>query len=80
MELKFEWLLLLYQRGRVYLKERDCQPGSYKFDELCEVMRQSRKIIIVISNSFLKSEECLSLAAFAGEINNDYMKKYRKTI
>ena len=60
-------LMLSLQRSKVYLAARDTLPGSYRFERLCEVMRQSRKIIIVMSNSFLNSSECMAEAAFAGE-------------
>ena len=60
-------LILSLQRSKVYLAARDTLPGSYRFETLCEVMRQSRKIIIVMSNSFLNSSECMAEAAFAGE-------------
>lgn len=47
---------------------RDSGIGGHKFEELCQVMRQSRKIIIVVSNSFLERPECNSEAAFAGKL------------
>lgn len=46
---------------------RDAPPGVYHFEALCNVMRRSRKIIVVLSNSFLARAQCNAEAAFVGE-------------
>ena len=43
--------------------------GGITYDQCCETMKQSRKIILVISNSFLRERDCLSEASFAGRFD-----------
>ena len=47
---------------------RDDITGGINFDQCGEVMKQSRKIIIVLSNSFLREPECFAEATYAGKV------------
>ena len=42
--------------------------GGINFDQCSEVMKQSRKIITILSNSFLRESECLAEATYAGKV------------
>ena len=51
---------------RVYIHGKDDVPGSPVYSSLIDALERSRKIVIVLSNSFLKSEKCRGLADLAG--------------
>ena len=57
-----------HQQGRlrVYIHGKDDVPGSPVYSSLIDALERSRKIVIVLSNSFLKSEKCRGLADLAG--------------
>ena len=57
----------LFQERLIYIRVRDDITGGINFDQCGEVMKQSRKIIIVLSNSFLREPECIAEATYAGK-------------
>lgn len=46
------------QKMRLCLHDRDFVPGTLMVDNIVENMRKSRKLILVLSNSFIASEWC----------------------
>ena len=53
----------------MYIHDRDALPGTHIFTEMITAMEKSRKIIIVLSNSYLKNPRCKGQADLAGESN-----------
>lgn len=43
-------------------------PGSIKHEERLTAIRKSRKIIVILSNSYITSSECQGEANIAGRI------------
>ena len=46
----------------LYIVDRDSHVGSPRYTEKCRAIEESRKIIILLSNSYLASPSCLSEA------------------
>ena len=61
------------QESLIYNRHRDDLIGGITFDDCCKVMKTCRKIIIILSNSFLRNPECISEATYAG--NNYILQK-----
>lgn len=53
---------------KLYVYHREMTPGALMNAELAEAMSKSRKIIILMSNSYIKSGECKFEAGKAGKI------------
>ncbi|XP_067937204.1 toll-like receptor 3 [Watersipora subatra] len=51
---------------KLYITDRDVLPGSNVYTEMIKAMEKSRKIIIVLSNSFLRRPRCKGQADLAG--------------
>ena len=51
---------------KLYVYHREMTPGALRNAELEEAMSKSRKIIILMSNSYIKSGECKFEAGKAG--------------
>ncbi|XP_067937206.1 toll-like receptor 13 [Watersipora subatra] len=51
---------------KLYITDRDALPGSNVYTEMIKAMEKSRKIIIVLSNSFLRRPLCKGQADLAG--------------
>ena len=51
---------------RVYIHGKDDVPGSPVYSSLIDALERSRKIVIILSNSFLKSDKCRGFADLAG--------------
>ena len=49
----------------MYVVDRDSLAGSPKYTERCRAVESSRKIIILLSNSYLANPTCLSEADLA---------------
>ena len=63
--IKEMWLSYYQGRLRVYIHGKDDVPGSPVYSSLIDALERSRKIVIVLSNSFLKSEKCRGFADLA---------------
>ena len=65
---------------KVYAVDRDSLGGSAKHTERCRAIENSRKIIIVLSNSYLANPTCLSeadlLAGNSGSVANIYFSNW----
>ncbi|XP_067937424.1 toll-like receptor 2 [Watersipora subatra] len=59
---------------QLYIPDRDALPGSNVSTEMIRAMEKSRKIIIVLSNSFLRSPHCKEQADLAGR--ESFGRKY----
>ena len=46
----------------LFIHERDSEIGTEKYTELCTAVEDSRKLIILLSNSYLASAACLNEA------------------
>ena len=53
----------------MYIHDRDALPGTQIFTEMITAMEKSRKIILVLSNFYLMSQQCKGQADLAGESN-----------
>lgn len=62
-----EFQLSLQDQLQLYSTEMDSVPGSGVYTSLVSALEKSRKIIIVLSNSFLRNEKCLGEVDMAGE-------------
>lgn len=51
--------LLQSQDLKLYVYERDAGVGTEKYTELCETVANSRKIIVILSNSYINNPSCL---------------------
>ena len=51
---------------KLYIHDRDSLPGAEIFTEMIKAMEKSRKIILVLSNSYLRSSQCRGQADLAG--------------
>ncbi|XP_067936562.1 uncharacterized protein [Watersipora subatra] len=51
---------------KLYIADRDALPGCNVYTEMIRAMEKSRKIIIVLSNSFLRRPNCKGQADLAG--------------
>ena len=54
---------------KLYIHDRDALPGTPVFTEIITAMEKSRKIILVLSNSYLMSQQCKGQADLAGGDN-----------
>lgn len=52
---------------KLYVYHRDMTPGALRDVEVTEAMAKSRKIIILMSNSYIKSGECKFEAGLSRE-------------
>ena len=68
----------LFQERLIYIRVRDDITGGINYDQCSEVMKQSRKIIIVLSNSFLREPECIAEATHAGKLQGVNIKQYMR--
>lgn len=50
----------------MYIRVRDALIGSIGFEQCCLAIEQSRKIILVLSNSFLQNSECVMESIHVG--------------
>lgn len=50
----------------MFIQDRDAEPGSQIHFECCNALETSRKVLIILSNSYLESPSCLSDASRAG--------------
>ena len=57
---------LNFLQFKLYIHHRDMMPGTLKSTELAETLARSRKIIILLSNSYIQSNECKLEADRAG--------------
>ena len=55
---------------KLYIHDRDALPGTHVFTEMITAMEKSRKIILVLSNSYLRSPQCKGQADLAGSLYN----------
>jgi len=53
-----------YQKLKLFIADRDSEPGANTFTELCETLENSRKIIILLTNSYLSNPVCMHQAEF----------------
>ena len=66
-------LILLYffirskEKLNLYIHDRDSNVGAVHHEERVSAMKRSRKIIVVLSNSYVNSSECQGEASLAGE-------------
>ena len=51
----------------LYIHDRDSNVGAVHHEERVSAMKRSRKIIVVLSNSYVNSSECQGEASLAGE-------------
>ena len=51
---------------KLYIHDRDSLPGTEIFTEMIKAMEKSRKIILVLSNSYLRSSQCRGQADLEG--------------
>ena len=49
---------LLQEEIKLYVHHRDMMPGALKSTERLNAMGKSRKIIFILSNSYVNSNEC----------------------
>ena len=68
----------LFQERLIYIRVRDDITGRINFDQCGEVMKQGRKIIIVLSNSFLRESECIAEATHAGKLHRADTKQFMR--
>ena len=52
------------------MSDRDSLVGETMYSGLVSAMESSRKIIVLLSNSFLRSDKCKGLADLAGMLCN----------
>ena len=50
------------ERIRCYIHDRDSEIGTEKYTELCQAVEDSRKLVIILSNSYLANPSCLNEA------------------
>ena len=58
---------LTQEPRKLYIHDRDALPGTPVFAEMIKAMDKSRKIILVLSNSYLQSPQCIGQADLAGK-------------
>ena len=59
---------LTFKDMKLYVVDRDSVIGSPRYTEKCRAIEESRKIIILLSNSYLANPSCLAEADLvAGE-------------
>ena len=56
----------------LFLQDRDAFVGAPHHTDKCEALATSRKVIIVLSNSYMTSSQCKGEADLAGKL---YQKK-----
>ncbi|XP_067937203.1 toll-like receptor 3 [Watersipora subatra] len=59
---------------KMYITDRDSLPGSNVYTEMIRAMEKSRKIIIILSNSFLRRPHCKGQVDLAGR--ESFGRKY----
>ena len=52
----------IFKKLQLYVVDRDATVGSPKYTEKCRAVEGSRKIIILLSNSYLANPSCLAEA------------------
>ena len=57
------------EKLKLYIEGKDDVPGSRFYSGFIDALEKSRKIIVVLSNSFLKSARCLGHVDLAGKLN-----------
>ena len=65
--LKFQLFFTFKNNLKLYIYDRDSKIGDQVYSSLISAIESSRNIIIVLSNSFLKSQFCRGQAEIAGE-------------
>ena len=70
--LTFQLILLYFfirskEKLNLYIHDRDSNVGAVHHEERVSAMKRSRKIIVVLSNSYVNSSECQGEASLAGE-------------
>ena len=60
--------LFKQKKPSLYVYHRDMMPGSIKHEERLTAIRKSRKVIVILSNSYVTSSECQGEANIAGKI------------
>ena len=57
----------------MFVHHRDATVGAPHHTEMCEVLASSRKVIIVLSNSYMESSRCRGEADLAGNVLCEYL-------
>lgn len=60
-------LLSMFQNEcRLFVRDRNAEIGALRYTEISQVLAKSRKVIIVLSNSYLENNQCRGDADLAG--------------
>lgn len=64
----FCYIASIQDKLTVYMEGKDAIPGDSVYSSFVSALEKSRKIIVVLSNSFLQSDRCRGLADLAGTL------------